>query len=301
MRAPAPLVSVILLLLCGGAACADDKEAIRLYGEATKHWRDPDPSKAVAFAEKAVEAADSKKIRLSALLLLGRAHSARTGDLDAALKAYEEIIQAVSPARERDRPFAGLRADALLSKGNILYAERDDTPGALRCYSLSYDTVPSAANTDVLSQVLLRQAWPKRSDDSSKARAEMEKALNYSKEAVHLERSGRKRPELVAKYRLQLLIVLTALERKQDAEKLRARLDESKLGSSSNYQRAQLSALEGKGGDAVAALLEAAMKERPTLKTRNQLRNFIRTDPFFEPLRAAENWKPLVEDENETE
>jgi hypothetical protein len=97
------------------------------------------------------------------------------------------------------------------------------------------------------------------------------------------------------------LIVLTALERKQDAEKLRARLDESKLGSSSNYQRAQLSALEGKGGDAVAALLEAAMKERPTLKTRNQLRNFIRTDPFFEPLRAAENWKPLVEDENETE
>ncbi len=299
MRAPSLAFSLLLLLLPVDVACADDKEAIRLYGEATKHWRDPDPSKAVAFAEKAVDAADSKKIRLSALLLLGRAHSARTGNLDAALKAYDEIIESVSPARKGDRAFDGLRADALLSKGNILYAERDDTPGALRCYSLSYDTLPSSSNTDVLSQVLLRQAWPKRAEDPNKARAELEKALNYSKEAVHLERSGRKRPELLAKYRLQLLIVLTVLERKDDAEKLRAKLDESKLGGNSNYQRAQLSALEGKGGDAVAAFLEAAMKERPTIKTRNQLRNFIRSDPFFASLRAAENWKPLVTNETE--
>jgi tetratricopeptide (TPR) repeat protein len=296
MRAVA-LVS--LLLLTCSVVRADDKEAIRLYNEASKAWRDADPSKPAALAEKAVDAADSKKVRLSALLLLGRVHSARTGDLDAALKAYNEIIESVSPTRPRDRAFDGLRGDALLSKGNILYAERDDLPGAMHCYTLSYDTVPSAANTDVLSQLLLRLAWPKREKDADAARAELEKALNYSKEAVHFERKGRKRPELLAKYRLQQLIVLTALGRKDAAKTARASLDESKLTNNSYYQQAQLRALEDKGGDAVAEMLNAAMKERPTLKTRNQLRNFIRSDPFFAPFRAEANWKTLVENEAE--
>ena len=184
-------------------------------------------------------------------------------------------------------------------------AERDDVKGALESLSASYELRSSAANTDVLSQLLLRVAWPNRDDPEGHTRGELEKALNYATESVHLEKTNPKtRPNALAKYQLQVVIVLTALSRyeaarAEEAKLLWAEVDKASLSASSYYQQAQLAALERKDGDAAREHLDAAMKLRPTVKTRNQLRDFVRKDPFFTALRDAESWKNFVTDEPE--
>ena len=61
----------------------------------------------------------------------------------------------------------------------------------------------------------------------------------------------------------------------------------------------QLAALQKKGVEEVKKHLDAALEARPTVQTRNQLRDFVRDDPFFQPFAEEAAWKELVTDEAE--
>ena len=295
MNSARPLVFVLACFL-STPALAGDREAISHYNEALKHWNDPKPATALAAAEKALAQARSKNIRLNVLLLLGRLHSAKTGDSDSALGYYEQIIEAVS-IHQRDKRYWSLKGDALLSKGNILVADKDDIPGGLKAFNASYDLMPSAANTNVLSQLMLRTARDEGKEEA-KIRADLEKALNYAKEAVAYQRTARKKnPALLAKYSLQLVLVLKVMKRGDDAKAAWEKIDKEALDDNSSYEIAQHAALEGKDAAEVGKKLNAAMDLRPTPQTRNLLRKWVRDDPFFKPYLKDAGWKTLVTDE----
>ncbi|RMG11273.1 MAG: hypothetical protein D6731_15810 [Planctomycetota bacterium] len=293
----AGLLTALLCLACP-LARAGDREAVERYQEAVRHWGDPDPSAALKAAEEALVQAQSKKIRANVLLLLGRLHSARVGDNAKALEYYERIIEEVSEHSPRDAPLRGIKAEALLSKGNILLADRDDREAALALYRRSHEVRATPANCDVLSQFLLRDSF---AVDGAERRARLQKALAYAGEAVHLaESGGRTRPERLARLRLQRVLVLTALGEEERARKAFDDLGgEAALDEGAAYQLALLRALQGADAATVARHLRRAMSLRPTPSARNQLRRWIRSEPLFARLREDPSWKELVEDEPE--
>jgi tetratricopeptide (TPR) repeat protein len=288
----------LLALALPSPARADDTEAVAKYKQAVKLWNDPDPMKAVKVAEQALEAAESKKIRLNVLLLLGRLHSAKTGDTKAATKHYEELVASINSVSARDKGFLGLKSDALLSLGNMALAEEDDREKAEGLWQRSYEAKATPGNAEVLSLHHFNESFGAEGEKGKRVR--LEKALTYAKEAVHLvERARPRNHAYVAKVQLQKVLVLTALERTEEADEAWAAIHQPSLDATASYQLAQLRALQGQDAEALAKLLQDAMKVRPTPATRNDLRKWIRQDPVFKPFLEHEAWKELVTDEGE--
>jgi hypothetical protein len=102
---------------------------------------------------------------------------------------------------------------------------------------------------------------------------------------------------MTAKYHLQLVIALIGAGKNEEADKVWAETKQAKLGANSLYQQAQLMALKKGDGAEIAKLLTKSLYERPTEKTRNDLRKFIRTEHDFSDYRKREDWKDLVTDE----
>ena len=95
---------------------AQEEAAIKTGGRSSPSTRD---------AQEAFDEAISKNIRLNALLLLGRLHSAKTGNSEQALIYYDQIVEAVTLAK-RDRRYWSLKSSALVSKANIPEADKQD-------------------------------------------------------------------------------------------------------------------------------------------------------------------------------
>ena len=295
------LALACLLALTPTLALAGDREAIEHFNKAAAHWKDADPSTAVHHAEQAVAEAESKRVQVNALLLLGRLHQGKTGDFDAALRAYEQIIR--SNVGVRDNTLKNLKAQAMIGKGTIYYSERDDLDTALAAYQAAHRTYPSAHSADVLAQLCFRIGR-----DPSRSQAARTKQLEYSeklsREALHHDQQNRAKnadAAKTAKFRLQLVIVLLAQGKAEEAERIWSETEQSKLDENAYYQLAVLKALRAEGPDAVAAELRKCLdpEARPEARARNQLRKFVRTEPDFRPFVGRDEWKDLVEDESE--
>lgn len=335
--------AAILSVLLGSTAFATDKKAIELYQEAVKHWRtDADKcesllQKALAETQPKPKQLNSKAIRANVLLALGQFYQGKTGDFDNAIKHYRMVLS--ENVMVKHPKVTNMKAQALLNLGTIYYSVKKDINEAVTKYVDAHKTYPTAQTADTLSQILFRQARGAMISAPSKQK-KLETALTLAREAIMIDKKNpnkRSTPALRAKYRLQLVICLEALDKKDEAASEWKSVDKSKLGDTALYQLAQLEALramkaaegvfccdkckasgEKKGlscanclkarqpkfGDAaktVAEHLRKAIDEklRPAARARNQLRWFIRTEADFAPFRKDEAWKDLTEDEPE--
>lgn len=296
------LTPAALALALAAPAFAGDQEAQALLRQAYDHWKDPDPTEALRLAEEALaQNPTSKVLRTQIELFIGSLHQVKTGNVDAALERYDRVIRSL--VNVDDPGLRQLKADAMVRKGTLLYSEKDDPEAALRLYKSAHETFQLSTTVDSTSQLAYRLGR-----DTARPQADRDKfmnvALKAAEEAILLaprERADAARQAAnLAKYKLQLVIVLTALGRTDEAKAQWESIDPSKLTDATLYQQAILHALHGEA-DQATDCLKRFMATRPAgdegVVARNQLRKFIRSEPDFAPLRAREDWKELVEDE----
>lgn len=291
----------LVLAPLAAPAWAGDKEAIEHFNEARKHWGDPDPSAAVAAAEKALAEAQRKDIKMNVLVMLGQLHQGKTGDFDKALGYYDQVIK--SNINVSDNTLKSLKAQAFLGKGTILYSERDDIESALAAYQAAHRTYPTAQSADTLSQLCYRIGRDPTKGQDARAK-QLEYAQKLAEEALHHDAQNRNKtanPARTAKYRLQLVITLLAQGKKEEGEAAWTETEQDALDANAFYQLAILQAVRGDDAAVVADTLRKCLEPevRPKARARNQLRKFVRTEPDFKPFLEEEGWKELVTDEPE--
>jgi len=304
MHRLAPTLALLALALAAPLAAAGDAEAQKLLADAYKHWNDPTPAEALRLAEQALAANPEKVVRTQVQLFIGSLHQVKTGDIDTALKIYDDIIQ--SNVGAQDNNLKQLKADAMVRKANILYSEKDDTEGALRLMSSAHQTWPLSTTAEIASQFFYRQARMGGIAEADRVKA-FEGALKLAEEALQLAPSQFGDPKLadrrakhVAKCKLQLAIVQLGAGKTAEGQATFDSIVQADLNDACLYQWATFLALKG-DGDGATEKLTRFMATRPQgpegAKARNQLRKFIRTEPDFASLRGRADWKPLLEDE----
>lgn len=302
-----------LALLAAAAALparADDVEAQRLLAQAYERWRDDTPDRCLELAEQALAAPPSTPlVRAQVLLFLGSLHQVKTGRLDDALAAYDEVEALLAP--DGGEPARRLRVQALTRKANIIYAEKDDHEAAIELYRQAQEVLHLASTADTASQLCYRVG--RGAADPDERTRWLEMSLTLASEAVDSlsqvrarpggrggdeggGRGGPRRGAFAAKFRVQLTLVLEALGRKDEAAAVWAEVKPDDLDDNAQYQLALLRALRG-DLDGAAEALRRSMATRPTAATRNQLRKYVRTEPDFRPALALEGWRDLVTDE----
>lgn len=289
-----------LSLALASPAMATDNEAKRLFGEAHKAW-DGDPAKVQDLLEKAVAEAESKALKLNLTLILGQFHQGKTGDFDAAIKAYQRVI--TGTIGDNSKNMRNFKAQALMNMGIVYYTRKHNLEEAVVKLTDSLELSPTCHTADNLSQLLYRLGRdPKRSE---KARGlQLKKALKIARMSLELDKENADRastPARRAKLRLQLVIVLTAMGNTAEAEAEWKATKESDLKNNALYQLAILKALRGGNAAEVAAPLKKSLEVRPSPVARNQIRWFIRTEPDLSKFLKEESWKELVTDEPEPE
>lgn len=295
--------SVLLLLALTSPALAGDQEAQALLRQAYDHWKDPQPAEALRLGEEALAQNPTNQVlRTQIQLFLGSLHQVKTGNLDVALEKYDQVIRSLVGVT--DTQLLQLKAEAMVRKGNILYSEKDDPDGALRLYSSANQAFQQSTTVDTASQLAYRMG---RDDQRSKADRDkfMEFALKASQEAVQIAprqftSDATRQANNLAKCQLQLVIVLTALGRADEAATTWASIEKDKLSEACLYQQAILHAIKGEAEPATECLTRF-LATRPAgdegALPRNQLRKFIRTEPDFAALRSRPDWKQFIEDE----
>ncbi|MCO5166363.1 MAG: hypothetical protein M9894_08365 [Planctomycetes bacterium] len=310
-----PLASLVALAIASTAApaLADDTEAQRLLAQAYERWRDDTPDRCLELAEQALAAPPSTPlVRGQVLLFLGSLHQVKTGRLDDALACYDEVEALLQD--DPGEPARRLRVQALTRKANIIYAEKDDHAAAIELYRQAQEVLHLASTADTASQLCYRVGRG-AADPAERARW-LDMALTLAQEAVDSveqvrarrdgqqggrqggegARGGARRGAFAAKFRVQLVLVLEALERKEEAAAVWAEVAPDDLDDNAQYQLALLRALRG-DLDGAAEALRRSMATRPTASTRNQLRKYVRTEPDFQAALEREGWQDLVKDE----
>jgi tetratricopeptide (TPR) repeat protein len=295
---PRPLILALplaLLIAAPSAVFAGDREARRFYDKAVERWQDPDPNLPIRYAEKALEHAQNKILRANVLFLLGRLHHSRTGNFEKARGYYDTLVK--ENIGVRDNTLKKVKSDAFRNLGNLIYAETGDLTKSLAKYRASHKTYASAETADVLSQFLFRIGR-----DASKAasarKKQIEASLKLAEEAIERDAKQRERDvSETARFKLQLVITLKANGKEEEAAKAKEAVRFDQLGEQSLYQQGVLMALEGGDPAKIAEVLERSLAPRPTPKTRNDMRHFIRTEPDFKPFLNRPEWKALIKNE----
>jgi tetratricopeptide (TPR) repeat protein len=298
-----PAHAVALVLLAGVSlvhARADDALAEKRLKEAYEHWKDETPDECLRLAESALAAEPERRIlRAQILLFLGSVHHLKTGHIDLAIARYDDVINSL---QNPDPPFRPVLADAMVRKGNLLYAERDDPKGALALYIAAQQIVPLATTADTASQLLYRLGRQGADGDAAKAQEQLSTAVTLAKEAVATcaaqFRDERRAAKMLARFRLQLVIALEGSGKKAEGQTEWQDVRIDLLDDGAAYQLAVLHGVRGEADEALESM-RRFMAVRPTPATRNQLRKFIRTEPDLVPFLERDGWRALVTDEPE--
>jgi tetratricopeptide (TPR) repeat protein len=309
-----------------------DFMANRHYERAIESW-DSDPSKALASLEKALGVLDvSDGLKAGILLSKGRLLVAKLGDPAAAEPVFDEVLSLVPTKRHKDRwevlgraiaqaegdpryeerlpslknEYADLsnqlnfKAQAMVAKANLCYAERGEVERALRIYLGANYTWESAMTCDVASQFCYRVSREAERPQELQ-RDLLQRAEEFSLESLRLvplqvadeaERLG-----LIARYLLQLAIVYRARGAVVTSDMLAAIIDPTLLGPESLYQQSVFAAVRGDDEGARTLMKMFFDDTRPTKESRNDLRKFVRSEPDLQHLVELDSWKYLVTDE----
>lgn len=288
----------VVLSVCA-VAQADDETAKKHYRTAIRHWRDPDPAKTAKHLAMAIEAAESKLLRLNLFLVFGQFHQGKTGDFKQAGKSYDRILKAIP--KTTDPRLLRLKSAAYGGQAAIEYTTNFKVEKALPLFVKGHELFPSPETADNLSQLYLRMARSATAPAAEKAK-HLAVAHDMALDSIRLDaKRKRRRQAWTAKLRLQHVIVLTAMGQ---AEKARAEyelIDVAHFSANTDYQEALLLALQNRPGNDVGAKLRQGLshKARPGLRARNQYRGMIRTEPDFAKHLKRKDWKDLVTDEAE--
>jgi tetratricopeptide (TPR) repeat protein len=280
------------LLVLPTVAYGGDREARRFYDKALEKWDDTNPNLPVKYAEKALEHAVNKALRANILFILGRLHHSRTGDFDKAQSFYQKVV--TENIGVTDNTLKKIKADCFRNLGNLIYAERGDIKLALTKYRASHNTYATPETADTLSQFLYRIGRDPKKNAAARKK-QLTAAVKLAREAM--DRDGKqstRKPNETARFRLQLVVALTASGKTDEAAEVWKATKQDKLTQNSFYQRALLMALEKEDPVKIAERLHQTLDPRPTTKTRDDLRKFIRSEPDFRSFLNREDWKGLV-------
>ena len=326
--------ALLALLTCVTPALAGsgDFMANRFYEKAIESW-DDDPPKALDYLDKALGVLEvSDGLRDGILLAKGRLLVAKLGDPAAAEPVFDEIIGSVPTKRHKSR-WDGLRraiakastdeqykeqlprleaeftdlgqqldfkAQAMVAKANLCYAERGEVERALKIYLGANYTWESAMTCDVASQFCYRVS--READREADLRRRMlARAEEFALEALRLAPTQIQDPAerlgLIARYLLQLAIVYRARNNLYTSELVYQAIDPQLLGVETLYQQSVFAAVRGQDERARELMRKFFDDTRPTKQARNDLRKFVRTEPDLQRLVEQESWRYLTEDE----
>lgn len=302
---------VLLTLLAIPAARAGDAEAKALRDKASKAWSDgKDQAEVLKLFDEALAAKPTDRaILYSTLLMKGQYLQAIVSDLPAAEVVYTKIITELAGLEESETVLRMLKSEAMAAKAVLVYAAREDAEQAVSLFKGALMNWTKSSICDRGSQFLFRLGRDATKRDAGKRKELMDISLKSAQEAVQFiakeQPQADKAAPALARYQLQLAVVQLALGQEEEARKTRAAIDQAQLGAQPGtlYQQALWHVLSGDADAATAALKEFMVKTRPSgpagVKSRNQLRKFIRGEPDFKPLFAREDWKELTVDEPE--
>jgi tetratricopeptide (TPR) repeat protein len=286
-----------VLLAAPTTAVAGDREARRFYDKALEKWDDPNPNLPVKYAEKALEHATNKTLRANILFILGRLHHSRTGNFEKAEANYQKVV--TENIGVTDNTLKRIKADCFRNLGNLIYAERGDIKLALTKYRASHNTYATPETADTLSQFLYRIGRDPKKNMAAR-RKQLTASIKLAREAMDRnDKLPTRKPNETARFRLQLVIALTAAGETKEAKEVWEATKTEKLTRNSFYQRAQYMTLMKEDPAKIADVLHQTLDPRPTVKTRNDLRKFIRSEPDFQAFIQRKDWETLVKLEKE--
>ena len=192
------------------------------------------------------------------------------------------------------------KAQAMVAKANLCYAERGEVERALKIYLGADYTMQSATTCDVASQFCYRVSRERDRDAELRARMTA-RAEEFALEALRLAPAqvddAEQRKGLIARYLLQLAIVYWARGNRTTSRLVEDMIDPQHLGPETLYQQSVFAALRGEDTRARELMRAFFDTTRSTAAARNDLRKFVRGEPDLQRLIGDASWRYLVEDE----
>ena len=213
-----PKLSLVLtcLLACFSAS-GDDTRALELLEEAGTEWSEPGIDHVLEILWEARAEAQSLATRKRVELHLASYLQAKVGLLDEAEALFDDVI--VSLVGVEDPLLRRIKADAMLRKGNLVYAKSINsgvadpraTESAFQLYIASNQTHRRATTADIASQLSYRMATDGQRTPLIRQKI-LEQAEKLSQEALEVssyefEGAPDEEREALARFRLQLAIV----------------------------------------------------------------------------------------------
>lgn len=282
----------LVALSHGSPAFAEDKKAARAkLGQAYKVFR-KEPKTAAALAEEAIKLAPSYQ---QARLFLAWLYNVSLGELEKAVVQYDWLIK---NAKERK-----VKAEAMAEKGSIVYVLENDAKKTIKLYNEAYALFRNWNYRDKASNLAIHinrvdsaLLWAEQAMVGLKAvidRAHASKTLTEAQKKQKLAQLD----ESLVKVKLQ--VATCHLLKKNQKEADRVMKGVTKFGINHQYNLALYRAAQGNKEETLKAL-QNFVKNRTSIKARNQSRDFIETEPLFKPFVESDaKFKALVKREKE--
>lgn len=276
----------------GNVVFAEDKKAARAkLGQAYKVFR-KEPKVAAALAEEAVKLAPSYQ---QARLFLAWLYNVSLGELDKAVIHYDWLIK---NAKERK-----VKAEAMAEKGSIIYVLENDAKKTIKLYNEAYAMFRNWNYRDKASNLAIHinridsaLVWGEQAMVGLKAvidRAHASKKLTEAQKKQKLAQLD----ESLIKVKLQVATCHILKKNVKEADRLMKGVTE--FGINHQYNLALYRAAQGNKDETFKAL-DTFVKNRKSVKARNQSRDFIETEPLFKPfVKDDAKFKALVKREKE--
>lgn len=282
----------LIALSHGSPAFAEDKKGARAkLGQAYKVFR-KEPKTAAALAEEAIKLAPSYQ---QARLFLAWLYNVSLGELEKAVVQYDWLIK---NAKERK-----VKAEAMAEKGSIVYVLENDAKKTIKLYNEAYALFRNWNYRDKASNLAIHinrvdsaLLWAEQAMVGLKAvidRAHASKTLTEAQKKQKLAQLD----ESLVKVKLQ--VATCHLLKKNQKEADRVMKGVTKFGINHQYNLALYRAAQGNKEETLKAL-QNFVKNRTSVKARNQSRDFIETEPLFKPFVESDaKFKEMVKREKE--
>ncbi|MDF1667833.1 MAG: hypothetical protein P1V97_39210, partial [Planctomycetota bacterium] len=196
-----------------------------------------------------------------------------------------------------------VKAEAMAEKGSIVYVLENDAKKTIKLYNEAYALFRNWNYRDKASNLALHinridsaLVWGEQAMVGLKAvidRAHASKNLTDAQKKQKLAQLD----ESLIKVKLQVATCHILKKNVKEADRLMKGV--TKFGINHQYNLALYRAAQGKKDETFKAL-ETFVKNRTSIKARNQSRDFIETEPLFKPfVKDDDKFKSLVKREKE--
>jgi hypothetical protein len=287
-----PIFFVFVLLNGPPEAFADDRKAARSkLGQAYKLYQ-KQPKRAAALTRESIKLSPNY---LQARKFLAWLYNVSLGELENAVVQYDWIIKNAKKRKDK--------AEAMAEKGSIIFVLKNDAKATIKLYNQAYDLFRNWNYRDKAANLALHiknvdkaLIWGEQAQIGLEAvidRAHESKAFSKKQKKQKLAQLEK---DLI---KVKLLIATCHLLKKNKMEADALMKGITTFDLNHQYNLALYHAADGFKEPTLKALT-TFVKNRKSVKARNQSRDFIETEPLFRKFVETEAaFKELIKREKE--